>query len=166
MSTSSACARNSAMPCGSRRCGASATGWSPVLSRLAWLLAAMLVTALLTLVAGNVIANQISAASGDAADHAKALAIAQAIASQVQADADADDLEALQRVLPSDQITVTRNGTTVFAGPAMTSDELESTVTAPLPGGQVELRDYHAPAPGGLAQGTLTAGVIALVIIG
>ena len=141
-----------------------------MLSRLAslrvWLLAAMLVTALLTLVVGNVITNQLSAASGDAADRAKAMAIAQAIAAQVQAGADAGDLRALQQVLPTDQIIVTRNGTTVFAGPARTSDELESTVTAPLPDGQVELRDYHAPSPGGLTQGTLTAGVIALVIIG
>ena len=140
-----------------------------MLSRLAslrvWLLAAMLATAVITLVAGNVITSQLSSASEDAADRAKAQATARAIASQVQAGADADDLRALQQILPSDQIIVTRNGTTVFAGPALAADPLELTVTAPLPGGTVKLRDHHAPASGGLGQGTLVAAVIALVVI-
>jgi len=140
-----------------------------VLSRLAslrvWLLAAMLATAVLTLVTGNVITSQLSAASEEAADRAKAQAAARAIASQVQGGADADDLRALQQVLPSDQIIVTRNGTTVFAGPALTAEPLELTVTVPLPGGHVELRDHHAAPSGGLAQGTLIAAVIALMVI-
>ncbi len=141
-----------------------------MLSRLAslrvWLLAAMLATAVLTLLAGNVITGRLSAASEEAADRAKAQATARAIASQVQAGADAEDLRALQQILPSDQIIVTRNGTTVFAGPAITSAPLELTVTAPLPGGHVELRDYHAAPSGGLGQGTLIAAIIAIVIIG
>lgn len=140
-----------------------------MLSRLAslrvWLLAAMLATAVVTLVAGNVITGQLSAASEEAADRAKAQATARSIALQVQGGADADDLRALQQVLPTDQIIVTRNGTTVFAGPALASEPLELTVTAPLPGGQVELRDHHAPASGGLGQGTLVAAVIALAVI-
>lgn len=140
-----------------------------MLSRLAslrvWLLAAMLATAVLTLVAGNVITSQLSSSSEDAADRAKAQSTAQVIAAQVQADADADDLRALQQVLPTDQVIVTRNGTTIFAGPALTSEPLELTVTAPLPGGQVELRDHHAPTSSALGQGTLVAAVIALVVI-
>lgn len=140
-----------------------------MLSRLAslrvWLLAAMLATAVVTLVAGNVITGQLSAASEEAADRAKAQATARSIALQVQGGADADDLRALQQVLPTDQIIVTRNGTTVFAGPALASEPLELSVTAPLPGGQVELRDHHAPASGGLGQGTLVAAVIALAVI-
>lgn len=140
-----------------------------MLSRLAslrvWLLAAMLATAVVTLVAGNVITGQLSAASEEAADRAKAQATARSIALQVQGGADADDLRALQQVLPTDQIIVTRNGTTVFAGPALASEPLELTVTAPLPGGQVELRDHHAPASGGLGQGTLVAAIIALAVI-
>jgi signal transduction histidine kinase len=140
-----------------------------VLSRLAslrvWLLAAMLATAVVTLVAGNLITSQLSAASEEAADRAKAQAIARSIAAQVQGGADAEDLRALQQVLPSDQIIVTRNRATVFAGPAMTAQPLELTVTAPLPGGQVELRDHHAAASSGLGLGTLVAGVIALAII-
>jgi signal transduction histidine kinase len=140
-----------------------------VLSRLAslrvWLLAAMLATAVLTLVAGNVIASQLSSSSEEAADRAKAQATAQVIAAQVQAGAGAGDLRAIQQVLPTDQIIVTRNGTTIFAGPARTSEPLELTVTVPLPGGQVELRDHHALSPGGLGQGTLVAAVIALAVI-
>lgn len=140
-----------------------------MLSRLAslrvWLLAAMLTTAVLTLVAGNVITSQLNTSSEDAVDRAKSLATAKVIAAQVQAGADAEDLRALQQVLPTDQIIVTKNRTTIFAGPALTSEPLELTVTVPLPGGQVELRDYHAPSAGGLGQGTLVAGVIALVVI-
>ncbi len=130
-----------------------------------WLLAAMLATAVLTLVAGNVITRQLSSSAEEAADRAKALATAQVIAAQVQAGADAEYLRALQQVLPTDQIIVTRSGTTVFAGPELTSQPLELTVTVPLPGGQVELRDHHTLSPGGLGQGTLVAAVIALVVI-
>ncbi len=141
-----------------------------MLSRLAslrvWLLAAMLATAVLTLAAGNFITSQLNTASEEAADRSSALATARAIASQVQAGADAEDLQALQHVLPNEQIIVTRNGKTVFAGPAMASLPLELTVTAPLPDGRVELRDYHALTSGRFGQGTLVAAVIALVIIG
>lgn len=139
-----------------------------MLSRLAslrvWLLAAMLATAVLTLVAGSVISSRLSTDSERAADRASAQVKAATIAAQVQAGADAARLRALQQVLPSDQITVTRNGTTVFAGPAVSTGP-ELTVTAPLPGGQVELRDYHSVEGGGFAQGTLIAAIIALVII-
>ncbi|HET9082711.1 MAG TPA: HAMP domain-containing sensor histidine kinase [Trebonia sp.] len=140
-----------------------------MLSRLAslrvWLLVAMLATAVLTLVAGSIITSQLSTASEEAADRANVQASAQAIASQVQAGVDAEELRALQQVLPGEQIIVVRNGKTVFAGPMPTSAPLELTVTAPLPDGHVELRDYHA-IPGGLGQGTLVAAVIALVIMG
>jgi signal transduction histidine kinase len=140
-----------------------------LLSRLAslrtWLLAAMLSTAVVTLVAGNVITSQLTSASEDAADRAKAQATAEAIAAQVRAGAGPEELRAMQQVLPSDQIIVTRNGMRVFAGPAKTSEQLEFAVTAALPDGQVELRDHHAPASGGLGQGTLVAAVIALVVI-
>ena len=44
------------MPCVSRRCGVWATGWNPMLERLAslrvWLLAAMMTTAVATIAAG------------------------------------------------------------------------------------------------------------------
>lgn len=131
-----------------------------------WLLLAMLATAVVTIVAGNFVIDRLSAASELAADRAKALATARAIASQVQGGAGAPELRALQRVLPNDQIVVVRHGVTIFAGPSMASRPLEVTVSAPLPGGRVILRDHHAPAPGGLAQGTLVAGVIAVLIIG
>src|SRR5215470_3151144 len=169
MSTSSACAANSAAPCTSRPCGASATGWRPMIERLAslrvWLLTVMLATAVISIAAGNVVIDRLHAASERVADRGNALATARAIASQVQRGAGDAELRALQRVLPNDQILIVRNGATVFAGPSMTSRTLEVTASAPLPGGRVTLRDYHAPVPGGLAQGTLVAGVIAVLII-
>ena len=131
-----------------------------------WLLVAMLATAVVTLAAGNLVVNRLSHASERAADHAKALAIARAIASQIQGGAAAPQLRALQRVLPNDQIVVIRRGRTIFAGPRMGSRPLELTARAALPGGRVILQDHQAPDPGGLAQETLVASVIAALIIG
>ena len=132
----------------------------------AWLLVTMMATAVVTLVAGNFIAGRLSAGSERAADRAKALATARAIASQVQAGASKAELRALQRVLPNDQIVVIRHGITIFAGPPKSSLPLELIVSAPLAGGRVQLRDHHAPAPAAVAQVTLVAGVLALLIIG
>jgi two-component system sensor histidine kinase BaeS len=131
-----------------------------------WLLAAMLATAVVTIVAGNIIIGRLNAASEQAADRAKALATARAVASQVQRGAGVPALRALQRVLPNDQIVVVRHGTTIFAGSPLASRTLEVAVSAPLPGGRVILRDHQMPTPGGVAQGTLVAGVIAVLIIG
>jgi signal transduction histidine kinase len=130
-----------------------------------WLLTVMLATAVVSMVAGNAVIDRLNAASERVADRGNALATARAIASQVQRGAGGAELRALQRVLPNDQLVVVRNGTTIFAGPSMATRTLEVTVSAPLPGGQVTLRDYHAPVPGRLAQGTLVAGVIAVLII-
>jgi signal transduction histidine kinase len=131
-----------------------------------WLLAAMLATAVVTLVAGNFIVNRLSASSARAADQAKGLIVARAVASQVHGGAGVPQLRALQQMLPNDQILVIRHGSTVFAGPPRASRPLELTVHAPFPGGQVILRDHQGPAQGGLAQETLVAGVIAALIIG
>jgi signal transduction histidine kinase len=130
-----------------------------------WLLAAMLATALVTIVAGNFIIDRLNAGSEVAADRAKALLITRAVAAQVQRGAGAPQLRALQEVLPNDQLVVIRGGRPVFAGPSMASLPLELTVSTPIPGGRVILHDHSAPATGGLAQGTLVAGVIALLII-
>lgn len=130
-----------------------------------WLLVAMLATAAVTLVGGNFIFDRLNAASERAADQAKALATANAIAARVHGGAGTAELQALQRVLPTDQIVVVKDGTTIFTGPSMTSLPLELTVTAPFPGGKVSVRDHHAPTSGGLAQGTLVAGGIAILII-
>jgi signal transduction histidine kinase len=131
-----------------------------------WLLAAMVATAVVTIVAGNFVIDRLNAASELAADRAKGLVTARAIASQIQDGAGLPELRALQQVLPNDQIVVVRHGVTIFAGPPMASQPLELTVSAPLPGGRVILRDHHSPSADGLAQGTLVAGVIAVLIIG
>jgi hypothetical protein len=142
----------------------------PMIERLTslrvWLLVAMLATAVVTLVAGNFVVNRLSASSARAADQAKALVIARAIASQVHGGAGVPQLRALQQMLPNDQIVAIRHSSMVFAGPPRASRPLELTVRAPLPGGQVILRDHQSPAEGGLAQETLVAGVIAVLIIG
>ena len=131
-----------------------------------WLLVAMLATAVVTIAAGNAFIGRLSATSDRAADQAKALATARAVASQVQSGAGVAELRTLQRVLRNDQIVVIRHGTTIFAGPPLASRTLEVSVSAPMPGGQVILRDHHTQAPGGVTQGTLVAGVIAILIIG
>jgi signal transduction histidine kinase len=130
-----------------------------------WLLVAMVATAVVTIVAGNFVIDRLNAASELAADRAKGLVTARAIASQIQDGAGLPELRALQQVLPNDQIVVVRHGVTIFAGPSMASQPLELTVSAPLPGGRVILRDHHTPSADGLAQGTLVAGVIAVLII-
>lgn len=130
-----------------------------------WLLAAMLATALVTIVAGNFITDRLNAGSEVTADRTKALVIARTIAAQVQQGASVARLRALQEVLPDDQLVVVRQGHTVFAGPPKTALPLELAVSAPVPGGQVILRDHSAPSVGGLAQGTLVAGAIAVLII-
>lgn len=131
-----------------------------------WLLVVMLATAVVTIAAGNALTGRLSATSERAADQAKVLATARAVASQVQSGAGVAQLRALQRVLVNDQIVVIRHGTTIFAGPPLASRTLEVSVSAPMPGGQVILRDHHTSAPGGVTQGTLVAGVIAILIIG
>jgi signal transduction histidine kinase len=131
-----------------------------------WLVGAMLATAVIAILAGNFIIARLNAASERAADRAKALSIARIVASQVQSGIATADLRALQQMLPSDQIIVVRDGATVFTGPPMASFPLELSATVPFPGGKVILRDHHAPDRGGLAQGTLEAGVIAALIIG
>ncbi|HEX9041870.1 MAG TPA: HAMP domain-containing sensor histidine kinase [Trebonia sp.] len=130
-----------------------------------WLLAAMLVTALVTILAGNFIIDRLDSASEVAADRAKALQIAQAVAAQVQRGTGVAELRAVQAVLPSDQLVVVQHGHTVFTGPPKTGLPLELTVSAPLPGGQVILRDHSAPSTGVSGQGTLVASVIAALII-
>lgn len=130
-----------------------------------WLLAAMLATALVTILAGNFITGRIDAGSEAAADRAKALAVVRAIAAEVRQGTSAAQLRALQAVLPDDQLVVIHPGHTVFAGPPRTGLPVELAVSVPVPGGRVILRDHSAPAAGALSQGTLVAGAIAALII-
>jgi len=131
-----------------------------------WLLVAMLATAAVTILVGNFVIGRINASSEVEADRAKALTIANAIAAQMHDGAPAPNLRLLQRALPNDQIVVLRDGRTIFTGPSRSSYPLEVTVTAPFPSGKVILRDHHAPDTGGLAQATLVAGTIAVLVIG
>ncbi len=131
-----------------------------------WLLAAMLATALVAIGAGNIVIDRLNAASERAADQANALATARAIASQVQHGAGMAGLDALQHVLPNDQIVVVRDGATIFTGPPLASRTLDVTVSAPFRQGRVILHDHHLARSGGLTQETLVASLVAVLIIG
>jgi two-component system sensor histidine kinase BaeS len=138
----------------------------PLRSLRVWLLLAMLATAAVTILVGNFVIGRINASSEVEADRAKALTIANAIAAQMHGGAPTPDLRLLQRALPNDQIVVLRDGRTIFTGPSRSSYPLAVTVTAPFPSGKVNLRDHHAPDTGGLAQATLVAGTIAVLVMG
>ena len=131
-----------------------------------WLLVAMLASAAVGLVAAVVLFGEIQSSHEHAGDAAKARQEASIVAAQIQAGADTSRLAALQALLVNDQITVVRDGRTVFRGPAMADRELELREQASFPGGVVRIADYSSP--GGSVTGELTlitAGVVALVIV-
>lgn len=140
-----------------------------MLARLAslrlWLLVAMLVSAAIGLGAAAVLFENVQSSHEHAADAAKARAEAGVIAAQVQAGADVARLAAVQDVLVNDQITVVRNGRTIFRGPVRPGRELELREQAPFAGGVVRIVDYSSPGSSTTLELTLiTAGVLALVI--
>lgn len=130
-----------------------------------WLLVAMVGTTLIAIAASNFIVRRLDASSEVAADRAKAEQVAGVVAARVRAGADADELAAFQQLLPNDQLVVVRGGETLFAGPARSPRSLELTVTAPVPGGHVLLRDYRSPSAGPSSQMTLVAAVIGALVI-
>ena len=130
-----------------------------------WLVVAMLTTAVVTILVGNFVIDRLNASSEWTADRAKGLITARAIATRVREGAGTRELQALQQALPNDQIVVIRNGAVLFSGPPKASLPLEVTVSTPIPGGKVILRDHHAPGTGGWVQVSLVAGVIAVLVI-
>lgn len=130
-----------------------------------WLLLAMLATAVLTILLGNLVIDRINADAEIRADRAKALVTARAIADHVREADSVEDLRVLQQALPNDQIVVTKDGTRLFTGPSRSSLPLEVAVTARAPGVTVTLRDHHAPESGGVGQVSMIAGGLAALII-
>lgn len=130
-----------------------------------WLLLAMIISAAIGLGAAVLLFNHVQTANERAADAAKARRQAQAIAAQVQAGADHARLAALQELLGNDQVTVQRDGQTIFQGPRPAGREFELRAEARFPGGVVRIADYSSPGSGDTLDLTLiTAGVLALVI--
>lgn len=130
-----------------------------------WLLVAMLASAAVGLGAATVLFRNVENSHERVADAAKAREEARIIAGQVQAGADTVRLAALQAVLVNDQITVVRDGRTVFRGPVRPGRELELRAEAPLPGGVVRIVDYSSSGTSTTLDLTLiTAGVLALVM--
>src|SRR5438105_4767745 len=141
-----------------------------MLTRLAslrlWLLVATIGAAAIGLTAAYVAIERLQSAQERTADQEEAQRTAKAIAAQTQAGADAARFQAMQAVLPNDQIVVVRNRRTVFAGPALADRPLEATATAAFPGGQVIIRDYTPRKQASTLELTLVvAAVIAFVIL-
>jgi signal transduction histidine kinase len=130
-----------------------------------WLLAAMLVAGVVGLVGARFATQRSQHHEEEAGDRAKDLRIARSIADRVEAGADLGQLQAIQAVLPYDQVIVSRAGQEVFAGPSITGSGLELDVTASFDGGTVVLRDYSTPSPGWPLEVTIVVtGAILLVI--
>ncbi len=130
-----------------------------------WLLVAMITSAVIGLGAAVAVFNHLQIGSERAADLAKARQQARSIAAQVQAGAGLARLAALQDLLSSDQITVQRDGRTIFRGPRPVGRDFELRGQAAFPGGRVTVDDYTSPGPSFTLDLTLIiAGVLVLVI--
>ena len=141
-----------------------------MLARLAslrlWLLAATVGAAIIGLAGAYFAIGHLQTAHERAADQAKALKTAKAIAAEAAAGAGPGRLQALQAVLPNDQIIVTRHGHVLFTGPALRSRELEGTASAAYPGGKVTVRDHTSAERSSPLELTLVfAAVIGFVIL-
>jgi two-component system sensor histidine kinase BaeS len=131
-----------------------------------WLLAAMLVAGVVGLVGARFAIARIEQNQEEMGDRAKDIQIARAIAAHVEAGADRRQLEAIQSVLPYDQILVHQGGRTTFAGPAITGTAFELEVSAPLPDGAVIVRDFNTPDAGSPLEVTVVGGALVLLVIG
>ena len=130
-----------------------------------WLLAAMLVAGVAGLMGARFAIGRIQQSEEETGDRAKDLRIARAIAAHMEVGGDVRGLEAIQSVLPYDQIVVYRGSELFFAGPPITNTAFELDVTVPFAGGRVVLRDYNTPRGGWPLEVTLVvAGVVLLVI--
>jgi histidine kinase len=141
-----------------------------MLARLAslrlWMLVTTVGAAIIGLTAAYFAIGHLQNAQERVADRAKALRTARAIAAQAAAGAGPGRLQALQAVLPNDQIVVTRHGHVLFRGPALPGRDLEGTARAAFPGGWATVRDHTSPERASPLDVTLVlAAVIGFVIL-
>jgi len=131
------------------------------------LLGAMLATAVVGLAGAYFATGRILAEGEQSSDRRQALSTAAMIATRVHAGADLEFLRTAQSVLRSEQIVVSRHGRVIFAGPALTNEPLETTVTRSFPGARVVVRKYEltAPTSDSLELTLVAAGVSGLVIL-
>ncbi len=130
-----------------------------------WLLAAMLGTGAVGILLSYVTAGGIERSHQASEDRAKAQTVADHVAQEAAHGAARAQFAVMQRVLPSDQLIVIRHGRRVFAGPPLLAREVEVTVHARFPGGQVTLVD-HASSESSATMAALVGGigVVALLI--
>ncbi|MEO8292360.1 MAG: HAMP domain-containing sensor histidine kinase [Actinomycetota bacterium] len=130
-----------------------------------WLLAAMLIAGVAGLVGARFAIDRIQESEEETGDRAKDLRIAQSIAARVGAGAELGELQAIQSVLPYDQIIVEQNGREIFVGPAIMNTDFELDATVSFPGGRVVVRDYNTPQAGWPLEVTLAVGGVILLVI-
>lgn len=133
-----------------------------------WLMAAMTAAAVTGLIGARFIIASIEKSDQLVKDRRKAELVAAAIAAQVGHEDSQGRLSRMQSVLPSDQILVYRHGELIFTGNPRSHGELELTVTKPIPGGRLVLRDYESSLESPTSAWIVTlvsAGVVVLVII-
>ncbi|HET9073522.1 MAG TPA: ATP-binding protein [Solirubrobacteraceae bacterium] len=131
-----------------------------------WLLVAMIASAVVGLGAAVLLFTHVQNSNERLVDTAMARHQAQTIAGEVRAGARPGRLAALQALLPSDQITVERDGRVIFQGRRPAGNQLELKAAAPFPGGVVTLADYASLGPNStLDLVVIIAGVLALVIV-
>lgn len=135
-----------------------------VASLRVWLLAAMVVSAVIGLGGASVIYGRIERAHERSSDRAKALGEARAVARQVRAGAGPREIAALQSLLASDQLTVVRHGRVIFRG-ARPAGQFELRVRVTFPAGAVTLADYSSASSANTLELLLVTGGVVLLVI-
>jgi signal transduction histidine kinase len=137
-----------------------------VLSRLRsfriQLLAATAITAVVGLLGADLGVAYLQSRDEHASDVRKARIAAESIARALAGGASLDQVAFAQRVLPDDQVIVTRAGRVVFSGPQLRAREVEGVESATFPGGVVTIR-RHTSGSKGAGPAAIT-GIVALVV--
>ncbi|MGH7775973.1 MAG: sensor histidine kinase [Candidatus Dormibacterales bacterium] len=130
-----------------------------------WLILAMVAAAAIGVALTSLTLLRVSTAGGEAGDRIKAQEVGRAIARRAAAGATAEELGALQSVLPSDQVIVERGGRVVFAGSSLSGQPLELSVIQPFPGGRVIVNDHATPGGPSAAELVLDGALPAALAI-
>lgn len=129
------------------------------------LLAAMLGTAALALVASYFLVAAVQRSREHTAEARKAALTAEAIARTAAGGEPGEFYRAVQSVLTVDRLSVYRRGSLVFGNPALPRGQFEVTVTRRFPGGRVVL-SVHEPTSSVSLDVTLVAAVVIALVIG
>lgn len=129
-----------------------------------WLLVAMLVAAVASVVAARFAIERIEHAGEARWDRAQDQEIVETIAQRVEDGAGASQLDAIQAVLPYHRIVVVRAGTRMYEGPQV-EGEVELSVSHPISDGRVVLLDYQGSEPAFSSEVILVVAASVLLVI-